>query len=134
DPVPEDKEKFLKGEVKNIKTTQYDLVCNGYEVGGGSIRSSDPEILSKVFEVLGHSQKEIKAKFGHMLEAFKYGVPPHGGIAPGIDRLIMVLTGETSMKEVVAFPTTSGGQTSVMEAPSKVSKEQLKELNLKIGK
>ena len=110
------------------------MVCNGYEVGGGSIRSTDSQILSRVFEILGYSQKEINKKFGHMLEAFKYGVPPHGGIAPGIDRLMMVLTGETSMKEVVPFPTTSGGQTSVMAAPSEVSEEQLKELNLQIVK
>ena len=131
DPLPEDKEKFLKGEVKEIRTSQYDLVCNGYEVGGGSIRSSDPRILSRVFEVLGHKPEEIQNKFGHMLEAFKYGVPPHGGIAPGIDRLLMVLTGETAMREVVAFPTTSSGQTSVMDAPAEIDPKQLKELHLK---
>jgi len=133
DPVSEDKEKFLKGEIKNIRTSQYDLVCNGYEVGGGSIRSTDPRILSKVFEVLGYSKKEIEAKFGHMLEAFKFGVPPHGGIAPGIDRLMMVFTGETAMKEVVAFPTASSGQTAVMEAPSEISEKQLKELGIKLS-
>jgi aspartyl-tRNA synthetase len=132
DPLPEDKERFLKGEIKDIRTSQYDLVCNGYEVGGGSIRSSQPEILKKVFQVLGYSETEIKEKFGHMLEAFKYGVPPHGGIAPGIDRLIMVLTGEEAMREVVAFPQCSSGQTSVMDAPSTLSEEQLKELHLKI--
>lgn len=134
DPVPEDKKKLLAGEIKNIKTTQYDLVCNGYEVGGGSIRSTDPKILSKVFEVLGYSKKEIQAKFGHMLEAFKFGVPPHGGIAPGIDRLVMVLTGEKAMKEVVAFPTTASGQTAVMDGPSLVTEEQLKELGLQVVK
>lgn len=134
DPVPEDKKKLLAGEIKNIKTTQYDLVCNGYEVGGGSIRSTDPKILAKVFEVLGYSKKEIQAKFGHMLEAFKFGVPPHGGIAPGIDRLVMVLTGEKAMKEVVAFPTTASGQTAVMDGPSLVTEEQLKELGLQVVK
>lgn len=134
DPVPEDKKKLLGGEIKNIKTTQYDLVCNGYEVGGGSIRSTDPKILAKVFEVLGYSKKEIQAKFGHMLEAFKFGVPPHGGIAPGIDRLVMVLTGEKAMKEVVAFPTTASGQTAVMDGPSPVTEEQLKELGLQVVK
>ena len=132
DPAPEDKERLLKGEVKNIRTTQYDLVCNGYEVGGGSIRSNNSRILSKVFEILGYSEKQIKAKFGHLLEAFKYGVPPHGGIALGVDRLLMILTGETSMKEVVAFPTTASGQTSVMDAPSEVEEKQLKELNLQV--
>jgi len=132
DPVPADKEKLLKGEIASIKTTQYDLVCNGYEVGGGSIRSTDPKILSKVFEVIGHKPEAIKAKFGHMLEAFQYGVPPHGGIAPGIDRLLMVYLQEQALKEVVAFPTASSGLTSVMEAPSEISPEQLKELHLKL--
>ena len=131
DPLPEDKQKFLKGEIQGIKTSQYDLICNGYEVGGGSIRSNDPKILSRVFEVLGHKPKDIQKKFGHMLEAFEYGVPPHGGIAPGVDRLLMVLTGETAMREVVAFPTTSSGQTSVMDAPAEIDSKQLKELHLK---
>jgi aspartyl-tRNA synthetase len=128
--LPEDKEKFLKGEIASIRTTQYDLVCNGLEVGGGSIRSTDPKILAKVFETIGHDIKDIKKQFGHMLEAFEYGVPPHGGIAPGIDRLMMVLTGETAMKEVVAFPTTSKGITSIMDAPSSLAATQLKELHL----
>ena len=110
------------------------MVCNGYEVGGGSIRSNDPKILTKVFEVLGYSTKEINEKFGHMLSAFDYGVPPHGGIAPGIDRLLMVWLGEESMKEVLAFPTTSTGRTAVMDAPSSLSKTQLKELNIYLGK
>lgn len=131
-PLSEDKKRLLQGEIKNIRTSQYDLVCNGYEVGGGSIRSTEAEVLSKVFSILGYSEKEIKRKFGHMLEAFQYGVPPHGGIAPGVDRLMMVLTGETAMKEVVAFPTTSQGKTAVMDAPSSVSEEQLKELNLSL--
>jgi len=130
EPLPEDKEKFLKGDIASIRTTQYDLVCNGLEVGGGSIRSTDPKILAKVFETIGHDMKDIEKQFGHMLEAFEYGVAPHGGIAPGIDRLMMVLTGETAMKEVVAFPTTSKGITSVMDAPSEISPLQLKELNL----
>ncbi|PIS08957.1 aspartate--tRNA ligase [Candidatus Beckwithbacteria bacterium CG10_big_fil_rev_8_21_14_0_10_34_10] len=133
-PVEEDKEKFLKGKIEGIRTSQYDLICNGYEVGGGSIRSTNPKILSKVFSVLGYEDKEIQEKFGHILEAFKYGVPPHGGIAPGIDRLLMVLTGETALKEVVAFPTTASGQTSVMSAPAKLSQEQLKELGIKVIK
>lgn len=132
DPIPEDKQKLLNGEVEGVLTTQYDLVCNGYEVGGGSIRANDPKILSKVFEVLGYSQEEIDQQFGHMLTAFKYGVPPHGGIAAGIARLLMVLRNEQSLKEVVAFPQTSSGKTAVMDAPSRVDKEQLKELGIKV--
>ncbi len=130
DPIPEHKDKFLAGEIEGVLTTQYDLVCNGYEAGGGSIRASDPRILRKVLKVLGHSETKIEEQFGHMLEAFKFGAPPHGGIACGIARLMMVLQGEESMKEVVAFPQTSSGQTAVMSAPSKVEPEQLKELGI----
>jgi len=106
------------------------LVCNGYEAGGGSIRASDPEILKKVLQVLGYSKEQVNKQFGHMIEAFKYGAPPHGGIACGIARLMMVLQNETAMKEVVAFPQTSSGQTSVMDAPSIVSSKQLEELGI----
>lgn len=132
DPIPGHKQKLLDGEVEGILTTQYDLVCNGYEVGGGSIRANDPQILRRVFETLGHSESEIENQFGHMLEAFKYGVPPHGGIACGIDRLMMVLQNEVSMKEVIAFPQTSSGRTAVMDAPSEVDSEQLKELGIQL--
>lgn len=134
EPVPEDKEAFLKGEIEKIKTNQYDLVWNGYEAGGGSIRSSDPKILAKVFNVLGYSQKETQEKFGHLLEAFTYGAPPHGGIALGIDRWIMCLRGEKSIKDVQAFPQTSLGTTSVMDAPSEVADSQLKELGIQVLK
>lgn len=130
EPVPEDKEAFMKGEIAKIKTNQYDLVWNGYEAGGGSIRSSDPKILEKVFEVLGYSKEDIQKKFGHMLEAFTYGAPPHGGIALGIDRWVMCLRNEKSIKDVQAFPQTSLGTTSVMDAPSEVSEKQLSELGL----
>lgn len=134
DPIPEHKERFLKGEIEGIITNQYDLICNGVEVGGGSIRSSDPKILQRVFEILGYSKEEIKEKFGHMLEAFTYGTPPHGGIAPGIERLLMVLTHETYLREVQAFPQTSKGRTAVMNAPSEVLEKQLKELHITVVK
>jgi aspartyl-tRNA synthetase len=130
----EQKEAFMKGQIEGIATLQYDLVWNGYEAGGGSIRSNDPAVLQKVFEVLGHSKEAIGEKFGHMLTAFQYGAPPHGGIALGIDRFLMGLTGETSIKEVQAFPQTSSGQTSVMDAPSAVAEEQLAELGLSLKK
>ncbi|GMR19175.1 MAG: hypothetical protein BMS9Abin34_303 [Patescibacteria group bacterium] len=113
---------------------QHDLVCNGLEVGGGSIRITDPKIQKKIFNILGYPDEEVEAKFGHLLEAFRYGAPPHGGIAPGIERLVMVFTGEKNTREVTAFPMSSGGQTAVMDAPSEVSEDQLGELGIKTVK
>ncbi len=130
-PKKEHKEWLLtKKNIGQILTTQYDLVCNGYEVGGGSIRGHEPEVLHAVFSVMGYEDKKIEEQFGHMLQAFRYGVPPHGGLAHGIERLLMTLTGEPYLREVVAFPMTSGGQTSVMDAPSFVSGAQLIELGI----
>ncbi len=123
-----------KKNIGKILTSQYDLVCNGFEVGGGSIRSNKAEVLERVFEIMGYKKTEIRNKFGHMLEAFSYGAPPHGGCAFGIDRLAMILTNEKYLREVVAFPMTSGGRTSIMDAPSLVTDEQLEELSLKILK
>lgn len=120
-----------KGNLGDIKAYQYDLVLNGYEVAGGSIRTHDPEVLKKVFKALGHSDKEIQSQFGHLMEAFKYGVPPHGGIAFGLDRLLMILAGESSIKEVIPFPKTTDNRDPLMDSPSDVSKEQLDELKLK---
>ncbi len=132
-PVPEHVEKLLKKEdIENILTTQYDLVCNGYESGGGSIRAHQPEILKAVYEVMGFSEKDLEDRIGHMLEAFKYGVPPHGGIALGIERNLMNLTGESYLREVQAFPMSGKGQTAVMKAPKPLTDAQLKELSLKI--
>ena len=115
-----------------ILTTQYDLVCNGYEAGGGSIRAHDPKVLRATFKNMGYSDSEIEESVGHMIRAFEVGTPPHGGIALGIERLIMVLAGESSLKEVVAFPMTSTGRTAVMSAPNKVESKLLKELGLEI--
>jgi aspartyl-tRNA synthetase len=132
-PKPEFMKNLLeKKNIGDILTTQYDLVCNGYEVGGGSIRNHTPEGLKTVFEIMGLSEEEINLKFGHMIEALGYGAPPHGGIAPGIDRLLTCITGETSIREVIAYPMTSGGRTSVMKAPSVVKEEKLKELGIKL--
>ncbi|HSW88595.1 MAG TPA: amino acid--tRNA ligase-related protein [Candidatus Saccharimonadales bacterium] len=134
-PMPEHKEWLLKGEhIDEILTTQYDLVCNGYEVAGGSIRAHNPEILKATFKIMGYSDKEIEESVGHMLEAFEMGTPPHGGIAWGFDRWIMLLAQETSLKEVVAFPMTATGRTAVMDAPSYIAKEQLDEVGLEIKK
>jgi len=129
-------EKLLldKEKIGEITTSQYDLVCNGLEVAGGSIRSNKPEVLTAVFEVLGHKKREIEEKFGHMLEAFRFGTPPHGGCAQGFERLLMAHLGEEYLREVQAFPMTGSGRTSVMDAPSQVSDEQLRELGIEIKK
>ena len=126
---------LMKGEnIENILTTQYDLVCNGFEAGGGSIRSHKPEIIEAVYKVMGNTDEEIQDKVGHMLEAFKYGTPPHGGIALGVERSVMNLTGEDSLREVQAFPMTRKGQTAVMNAPKPLGVDQLVELGLSIRK
>ncbi len=123
---------LLDKDPGKIHSYQHDLVMNGFEVGGGSIRITDPLVQEKIFEILGHSKSAIKQKFGHLLQAFEYGVPPHGGIAPGIDRFLMAALNEPSLREVIAFPMTASGQTSVMVAPTKVEKAQLEELGIKL--
>ncbi|MEK7519233.1 MAG: aspartate--tRNA ligase [Patescibacteria group bacterium] len=123
-----------KKELLSLEAFQYDLVCNGYEIGGGSIRTYEPTTLKLVFEALGHKSKEVDNQFGHILKAFKYGVPPHGGIALGLDRFVAILMGEPNIREVMAFPKSGDNRDLMMEAPSEVSKEQLKELHLKIVK
>ena len=134
-PIPEHVEQLLeKKDVGEILTTQYDLVCNGHEAGGGSIRAHKPEILKAAYEVMGYSEEEIQERIGHMLTAFGFGVPPHGGIALGVERLVMNLTGESHLREVQAFPMTRGGQTAVMKAPKDLTPEQLAELGIQITK
>jgi aspartyl-tRNA synthetase len=113
---------------------QYDLVCNGFEVGGGSIRAHKPDILKAVFEIIGQTPDKIEEQFGHMLRAFTLGTPPHGGIALGVERLIMILTGEKYLREVQAFPQSTSGTTSVMDAPAAVDQAQLEELGIKLTK
>jgi aspartyl-tRNA synthetase len=125
---------FLKNEeIEKVRSWQYDLVCNGLELGGGSIRITDANLQEKIFEILGHKKEEIKDKFGHLLEAFEYGAPPHGGVAFGLDRLAAIFNNENSIREVIAFPVTSSGESSVMEAPSGVDAQQLKELGIQIA-
>ncbi len=130
-PHPEDIE-LLDSDPGKVRGLQHDLVLNGYEVGGGSIRIHDPKIQEKVFSLIGFSEKQ-KKEFDHMLTAFTYGVPPHGGIAPGLDRFIMAVLGEPSVREAMAYPTSSSGQTSVLDAPSEATEGQLKELNIKLS-
>jgi len=123
---------LLSTDPLKVRGLQHDLVLNGFEVGGGSIRIHQAEIQAKVFDLIGFSSEQ-KAQFEHMLTAFTYGVPPHGGIAPGIDRFLMAVLGEPSVREVMAFPASSSGQASVMDAPSSVTPEQLEELGIKIA-
>lgn len=133
-PLPEYKKQLLeKKDIGSILTSQYDLVCNGYEVGGGSIRAHEPAVLKTVLEIMGMTDSEIMSQFGHMLEAFSLGAPPHGGIAPGIDRLLTCITNEPSLREVIAFPMTSGGKTAVMNAPSAIKPEKLIELGVSVA-
>jgi len=128
--------KLLQGgkDLGKIRALQYDLVLNGNEVFGGSIRTTNPKILTRVFELLGYTQKDVEERFSHLLKAFDYGVPPHGGIAAGLDRLLMVLMGEKNIREMIPFPTTGKGTTAVMDAPNSVDEKQLKELHLKLVK
>ena len=127
----EDLDKFLAGQTEDIRTNTYDLVLNGSEIGGGSIRIFNPQIQSVVFDRLGLSQEEAKAKFGFFLDAFKYGAPPHGGLAFGIDRWLMVMLKEDSIRDVIPFPKTNKGQCLMTEAPNTVDEKQLEELFIK---
>ncbi len=134
---PEDEEDFLSDdlseeELLSIRANAYDLVLNGYELSSGSIRIHKPEVQKRVFELLGVDEKEQQERFGHMLEAFKYGAPPHGGFAPGIDRIAMILAGEPNIREVTAFPKTGEARDPLMEAPSPLDEGHLEELGLSI--
>ena len=132
-PRPEDEGKLAEArDIGEILSLQYDLVLNGHEVGGGGIRINKRDLLKKVFEIIGHSSEKIEKDFGHILEAFEMGAPPHGGVALGVERLCAILAGEEHIREVQAFPTTSGGRTAVMDAPSELEQKQLKELHIKI--
>jgi len=131
-PHPDDIPLLDKDPLK-VRSLQHDMILNGHEVGGGSIRIHDPKIQTKVFELIGFTSEQ-KQQFEHMLTAFEYGVPPHGGIAPGITRLLYAALGETSIREVIAFPSTSSGQTAVVDAPSPATPEQLAELGIQITK
>ena len=117
-----------------IKAYQYDIVCNGIELSSGAIRNHIPELMYKLFSIAGYEKKVVDEKFSGMINALSYGAPPHGGIAPGIDRIIMLLAGEKNIREVTMFPMNQNAQDLMMNAPSKVSEEQLKELNLSLKK
>ena len=125
---------MAKKNIDKILTAQYDIVLNGFEIGGGSIRNHRPEALEKVFEIMGYKKDVIHEQFGHMMTAFKYGAPPHGGIAWGLDRVMTLLLGEPNIREVIAFPKTGDGRDLMMQAPAEVDKKQLKELQINITK
>jgi aspartyl-tRNA synthetase len=130
-PMPEDIG-FLESDPGKARGTQYDLAFNGYEVAGGSIRIHDRKVQEKIFPLIGLDIETAKDRFGHMLEAFEYGTPPHGGIAWGIDRLAMLLAGEPNIREVIAFPKTQNGSDAMAHAPSEAEQKQLDELFIRI--
>ena len=116
----------------NILAYQYDIVCNGVELSSGAIRNHRPDIMYKAFEIAGYTRAEVDREFSGMINAFKYGAPPHGGSAPGIDRIVMLLARETNIREVIAFPMNQQAQDLMMQAPAPVPPERLKELHLKL--
>jgi len=122
----------LDSDPLNVRAKQYDIICNGYEIGGGSVRINVAELQNKVFSLMKLSDEQIKEQFGHMLEAFEYGAPPHGGIALGLDRLVMLMADEESIREVIAFPKTQSAQDLLLGAPSPVDDKQLRELHLRL--
>ena len=125
-------EKAIKGEIDPLSITadQYDLVCNGVELSSGAVRNHDPEIMVKAFWMVGLGEDDVKAKFPAMYHAFTYGAPPHAGIAPGVDRMVMLLAGEDSIREIIPFPMNKNAQDVMMGAPSTVDQKQLDELNI----
>ena len=133
-----DREKFLALDnndnetILGLKAYQYDIVCNGYELSSGAIRNHDPDVMLKAFEIAGYAREETEEKFKGMLNAFRYGAPPHGGTAPGIDRIVMLLAGEENLREVTMFPMTQQAQDLLMNAPSPANQKQLKELHLRV--
>ncbi|MCD5413294.1 MAG: aspartate--tRNA ligase, partial [Dehalococcoidia bacterium] len=123
---------LLDTDPGRVRARHYDFVCNGYELSSGSIRIHDSRIQEKIFSLLGYSDEEIRERFGHLLEALEFGAPPHGGIAPGIDRLVMLLAGEDNIREVIAFPKTKSATDLMTNAPDAVSEDQLRELHLRL--
>jgi len=131
-PFDEDLE-LMNTNPKEVRAQAYDIVLNGYELGGGSLRIYEPDLQAKMFELLGFSEEEARAQFGFLLEAFDYGVPPHGGLAMGLDRLVMLLAGRTNLRDTIAFPKTATASCLLTDAPSPVSDAQLEELSLRIA-
>lgn len=123
----------LEGNILDLKADAYDIVLNGVELGGGSVRIHDRELQKKMFRVLGLTEEECEEKFGFLIEAFKYGAPPHAGLAYGLDRMVMLLLGEKSIREVIAFPKNQNAECLVSGAPGPVENAQLEELGLRLA-
>jgi aspartyl-tRNA synthetase len=130
-PMPEDV-LLIDSEPGKVRARHYDIICNGYELASGSIRINNPQLQRKIFRMLGYKDEEITQRFGTLLEAFEYGAPPHGGIAPGIDRIVMILSGEENIREVIAFPKNQNAADVMLEAPSPVDRKQLEELHIEV--
>ncbi len=122
----------LDGDPLDVLGWQYDLSCNGAEILSGAIRNHKPEIMFKAFEIAGYGEDEVRARFGGLVNAFQYGAPPHGGCAAGIDRIVMLLAGEETIREVVLFPMNQRAEDLMMNAPSTPTNEQLRELHLRV--
>ncbi|HLD70674.1 MAG TPA: amino acid--tRNA ligase-related protein, partial [Negativicutes bacterium] len=122
-----------KKNIENILTTQYDIALNGWEIGGGSIRNTTPESIQAVFEIMGYEKEEMRQKFGHMIEAYTFGAPTHGGIGSGLDRILALLLNEPNIREVIAFPKTGDGRDLMMDAPSEIYDKQLRELHISVA-
>ena len=117
----------------SIKAFQYDIVCNGVELSSGAIRNHRPDVMLRAFEIAGYGPDEVEKRFGGMLNAFRHGAPPHGGLAPGVDRIVMLLAQEPNLREVIAFPMTQNAEDLLMGAPSPVSDRQLRELHIRVA-
>jgi len=122
----------LKGDPLAVRGYQYDLACNGYEILSGAIRNHTPEIMYRAFEIAGYPASEVDKRFGGMVKAFRYGAPPHGGCAAGIDRIVMLLAGTTNIREVIMFPMNQRAEDLLLGAPSEPTNEQLRELRLRV--
>ena len=131
-PKPED-EYLLETEPGKARANAYDLILNGNEIGGGSVRIFDKDLQAKMFQLLGFTQEEAESQFGFLMNAFKYGAPPHAGLALGFDRLVAILDGNEVIRDYIAFPKNNSGRDVMIDAPSKIADEQLEELELKLN-
>ena len=122
----------LDQKIEDILAYQFDFVCNGVELSSGAVRNHDLEIMKKVFAIAGYEEDEIKKRFKALYEAFQYGAPPHAGMAPGLDRILMMLLDEDSIRETIVFPMSASGSDILMNAPSNVTEEQLREVHIKV--
>jgi aspartyl-tRNA synthetase len=123
---------LTEGDPLDALAYQYDIVCNGVELSSGAVRNHDLDIMRRAFEIAGYTEEDLETKFAALYHAFQYGAPPHAGMAPGIDRMIMLLTGEDNIREVIAFPMTSNAQDVMMGSPAEVTEAQLREVHIKL--